>query len=144
LWNIVDICDTINLPNKSIFFSVSNPSRDAVMQKGGTPNEHQQIGHRNARVQGHASHVHVISVSCITMQVGSGFLLCDLKHQPSCPPSSSKVRGFVLVMERARSFTGKAEAGSASRVDPGVVMINPLVGPASCRFRQIQADDVND
>lgn len=22
-------------------------------------------------------------------------------------------------------------------------MINPLVGPASCRFRQIQADDVN-
>ena len=51
------------------------------------------------------------------------FLVVCLQHQPSCPPSSSKVRGFVLVMERARSFTGKAEAGSASRVDPGVVMI---------------------
>ena len=50
----------------------------------------------------------------------------------------SKVRGFVLVMEKARSFTSKAEAGWASRVDPGGVI--KLVGLASCRFMLVQAD----
>ena len=98
LWTFVtpSICPT------NRFFSVSNPSRDAEMQKGGTPNE-QQIGHRNAHVQGHASHVWIM---CMLFRYPAS--PCKLDQVSCCVPSTSAfVPAFVFQGARFRSGHGK-------------------------------------